>query len=452
MNWFWVAFEVMINFVESAFTVYLANGLFRKSKGYPPSRWIMAGMIAVGTAWATLYLFFDIDVIPDVLPCIAILFFYSVFFLKASWYSALLWALINEVILGVLAYAIPTALSMLLHQPFQMFYEQEDVRILFTILCHIIWIVLITCIVKFADRRQPFLFMRKGRMLFLFTPLFSMFLIFLLMQYGAATHTTSISNFLPIATGIGLLIINIGSLYIFNKMTHQAEEVVILQTHRKMEQQQLHHQEELQEVYQNMREFRHDFNNHIHVLQGMLQMKKYEELQLYLERVSKQLATLNEFVNTGNVAVDALLSVQLNMAKSHNITMSIDAALTEWSMMANEHFCVLLGNLFSNAYEACLHIPVAEKRFIKLKLHIKKENFYLFMENSTDGSEKRSGTRWLTTKEEMQGHGLGLISIDNIIEFYGGFCQRRHEQQVFTTSIMLPLTKLTRDNRPFTHM
>lgn len=50
-------------------------------------------------------------------------------------------------------------------------------------------------------------------------------------------------------------------------------------------------------------------------------------------------------------------------------------------------------------------------------------------------TEKISG-RFHTTKG--QGHGFGLVRIDDIVERYGGYLSRNSEDGAFTTEILLP--------------
>ncbi len=54
-----------------------------------------------------------------------------------------------------------------------------------------------------------------------------------------------------------------------------------------------------------------------------------------------------------------------------------------------------------------------------------------------NGSAKRRGLQYLSTKAGL--HGFGLIRIDRIAAKYGGFINRQNEEGVFATEVMLPL-------------
>lgn len=53
---------------------------------------------------------------------------------------------------------------------------------------------------------------------------------------------------------------------------------------------------------------------------------------------------------------------------------------------------------------------------------------------------KRSGGRFLTHKQGM--HGFGLIRIDQTVKKYGGYINRKQEEGVFVTEILLPQSEI----------
>ena len=50
---------------------------------------------------------------------------------------------------------------------------------------------------------------------------------------------------------------------------------------------------------------------------------------------------------------------------------------------------------------------------------------------------KTNGKRYFSTKGE--GRGLGLIRIDDTVNRYNGYINRKHEEGVFATEIVLPI-------------
>lgn len=67
-----------------------------------------------------------------------------------------------------------------------------------------------------------------------------------------------------------------------------------------------------------------------------------------------------------------------------------------------------------------------------------KENLYIYVMNSSDGSYRRRAGGYLSTKES-RGHGYGLQRIDRVVKKYRGYRNRQDEGNVFATEILLPL-------------
>ena len=64
-----------------------------------------------------------------------------------------------------------------------------------------------------------------------------------------------------------------------------------------------------------------------------------------------------------------------------------------------------------------------------------KSQLYISVINSSAGSPRKRGERYLSTKGE--GRGLGLMRIDGIVKKAGGTVNRKTEQGVFATEILV---------------
>jgi len=68
---------------------------------------------------------------------------------------------------------------------------------------------------------------------------------------------------------------------------------------------------------------------------------------------------------------------------------------------------------------------------------MKNTQLYMSFTNFTaTKKQKKISGRFHTTKG--QGHGFGLVRIDDIVERYGGYLSRNSEDGAFTTEILLP--------------
>lgn len=197
------------------------------------------------------------------------------------------------------------------------------------------------------------------------------------------------------------------------------------------------HYTEVETMYRKMRGWRHDYHNHIQALKAHMELDRYDEAKQYLDMLNDDLTTVDTVIKTGNVMVDAILNSKLTMIKEKGIHVDATAIVPQDVPFSGIDLSVLIGNLLDNAMEACMQIKNKDESFIRIYIDIVKKQLYISVANSMNGSAKRRGLQYLSTKSGL--HGFGLIRIDRIASKYGGFINRQNEEGVFATEVMLPL-------------
>lgn len=198
------------------------------------------------------------------------------------------------------------------------------------------------------------------------------------------------------------------------------------------------HCEEVQNIYQTMRGWRHDYHNHIQTLLAL--SGDEEKTREYLLNLNDDLTRVDTVIKTGNVMVDAILNSKLSLIRTKEIRVNARAVVPPELQISETDLCVVIGNLLDNAAESCLKQPEDEIRFIRIFIGILKGQLYISVSNSSSGALKKSGKTYLSTKRTA-GHGFGLMQVDRIVEKYGGYINRQDEEGVFATEIMLPLSR-----------
>lgn len=197
------------------------------------------------------------------------------------------------------------------------------------------------------------------------------------------------------------------------------------------------HYSEVDNMYRKMRGWRHDYRNHIQTMKVLAAEGDLDALKKYLDKLDEDLNTVDVVVKTGNKMTDAILNSKISLAKSKGINVIADAKVPVELKMSDIDLCIVIGNLFDNAIEASLALA-EEERLIRLYMDIKNTQLYMCLTNFTSVKKlKKQGGRYVTTKGE--GHGFGLVRVDDIIERYGGYISRNSEDGAFTTEIMLPV-------------
>lgn len=196
------------------------------------------------------------------------------------------------------------------------------------------------------------------------------------------------------------------------------------------------HYREVENMYRQIRGWRHDYRNHIQVMKALASKGDLAGIQAYLDELDTDLNTVDTVIKTGNAMADAILNSKISLAKSRRIPVQADAHIPVKLRMSELDLCVILGNLFDNAIEASLALP-EDQRLIRVYMDMKGTQLYISFTNFTAAKKQRKlGQRFATTKGE--GHGFGLVRIDNIIDRLDGYLTRNSEDGAFTTEILIP--------------
>lgn len=193
--------------------------------------------------------------------------------------------------------------------------------------------------------------------------------------------------------------------------------------------------DEVQNIYQTMRAWRHDYHNHIQSIKAMLAMQKFAELDKYLDTLESDLDSIDIAIRTGNVGLDAILSSKVSIARKNNIQVDCTAKVPLALKITDVHLCAIVGNLLDNAIEACEKLE--GNRFIRIYIGLFKQQLYISVSNSTCEKRRRRLSELVTSK--LGEHGFGLRRIDRIAAQYDGYVNRKNEPGIFATEVMLPL-------------
>ena len=196
------------------------------------------------------------------------------------------------------------------------------------------------------------------------------------------------------------------------------------------------HYREVENMYRQIRGWRHDYRNHIQTMKALAANGDMDGIKGYLDELDTDLNTVDTVVKTGNAMADAILNSKVSLARSKNIAVHVDAHIPVKLKMSELDLCCIIGNLFDNAIEASLALP-EEQRRIRVYMDMKNTQLYISFTNFTAGKkQEKVGGLFHSTKGE--GHGFGLVRIDNIIQRLDGYLSRNSEDGAFTTEILIP--------------
>lgn len=106
------------------------------------------------------------------------------------------------------------------------------------------------------------------------------------------------------------------------------------------------HYAEVENMYRQMRGWRHDYRNHIQTMKAYAASGNYEAIRNYLDLLDTDLSTVDTVIKTGNPMTDAILNSKISLANSKSIRVTADAHIPVRLAISEIDLCCIIGNLF----------------------------------------------------------------------------------------------------------
>jgi hypothetical protein len=314
---------------------------------------------------------------------------------------------------------------------------QDTSRLLAIIFIKMIQIVLFYILAK---KQKAFLQLKRRPIAVLSVIVIVDFIsLVVIRKYIETPNLTIEQNNLLIALAIGALLIMIGIFFIFELFIR--EEMTNVDLAVKLQRLELESKflNEIDVMYSDMRAWRHDYNNNLTALRAIVEHGEKEDVLHFIDNIASESSRNNVTLQTGNLALDAIVSSKLWLAHSLHIDVTIQAVYPENNRISDTDLCAIAGNLLDNAIEACeCMMDIGVKKFINFVLLVKSKNLFISISNSYSHEIKREGEHYLTTKKTHL-HGIGISHVDSIVKKYDGHVLRSYNSGIFDTQVMLPL-------------
>ena len=187
------------------------------------------------------------------------------------------------------------------------------------------------------------------------------------------------------------------------------------------------------------RRARHDFRQHLRVIQDCVKRGDLEDLKSYLAENEKQFPSHSDHIYCNSYAVNAILAFYADKAENHNIRLDVKIQMSDTPVIPETEFCVLLGNLLENALDACqTGHPESEtsQPFIRVcAIQTGTSTLSITVDNTSVFKPTWINEKLVSTK--AAGSGIGTESIRMIAEQYRGDARFEWKDGVFYASVML---------------
>lgn len=187
------------------------------------------------------------------------------------------------------------------------------------------------------------------------------------------------------------------------------------------------------------RRARHDFRQHLRVIQDCVKRGDLEDLKSYLAEYEKQFPSHSDHIYCNSYAVNAILAFYADKAENHNIRLDVKIQMSDTPVIPETEFCVLLGNLLENALDACQtgrSESETSQPFIRVcAIQTGTSTLSITVDNTSVFKPTWINEKLVSTK--AAGSGIGTESIRMIAEQYHGDARFEWKDGVFYASVML---------------
>lgn len=238
-------------------------------------------------------------------------------------------------------------------------------------------------------------------------------------------------NILAVCASICMTLSTIITLYIYEKQGRQDYEMKLDEQNKQYLKIKLNHLEDLLVHQEETKRLRHDMKNQLIALKGYLRKGQMTDGIAHIDALTNLLSNSEVSIDTGNIALDAIISTKKVLAESKGISVESTIQIPEGLMLDSVDICVIFGNAFDNALEACDRCKNEHKK-ISVFLVQNGAKLLCRISNTIDVGEEVTLD---TIKDDKANHGFGLINIRAALEKYNSDPILEVEQGVFQSEI-----------------
>ena len=254
---------------------------------------------------------------------------------------------------------------------------------------------------------------------------------------GDTEYLTTVYNVIWAVSTAGIMIA--AGYFVFKIFTLSYRQNQII---KQMDQQQKHYEQTLKND-EKLREFRHDYKNHMMVVTALLNSGRTEEAADYLEKVKAVSGTAGRQFNTGSFIADAVLNNKNPLAEEFAIHIGFAGRIPSEGI-ENSDLCTVFANLVDNAIEGTKRYN--GNRYINIESNVRNGMMALSVYNPVNEKVNIKNNRIKTTKSDARNHGIGLKNVERVAEKYHGHLLLSCDEKEFGADVSLKLDNSGEEN------
>ena len=236
-----------------------------------------------------------------------------------------------------------------------------------------------------------------------------------------------------------LLLINVLIFYIYHYTQQKNKEFTEIQLLLQKENDMSEYYKTLFDQNENQQILIHDIRNHLLSINKLNEQNKREEINRYLDSLLKSSALQKSVHVSDNELLNSLLCHYMKVAQNKNISLKVDARKKLLQNMDYADLTSLFCNLLDNAIEACTDVPDS---YIEISITSKQKTNITLINIINTCRTRPDFNKYghpISRKKNKWKHGLGLKSVNRIVNKYDGDMKMYFDEEklTFHTIIML---------------
>ena len=439
MDLFWMIFELVVNLFQSAIVLQTIRAILKDKRAGKKANLAYILFVAI--------LFLELSFVNFIVPfegigiiiSILIIYIYSLINLKGTFMQKMFWSIFVMLLIMGITIVVLSIEGCIIGKGYLNLVIQKDLyRFVGVVIIQIVLFYLTRFMIKRTKKDSTYSLKWNEWFVLLIIPVISIFTMSFvsLIIINIEDQLSPMQHIFSILSILGILMTNslVYVLYVNMQKDHAKQlEYSILQQAFKSQEKSV---EETKILYQSVRSIRHDLKQHFQVALTMLHSGKINEAVDYMEKYNDTvLDGISNKVFCDNDVVNYIINSKSNICSDRHIKIYIYIA-NEIPEFSDLDLCVLLGNALDNAIEG---VSGEGSNEIYLELRNVDNFFMISVKNTIINSVLEDNPNLISTKNEKEVHGLGILSMKEVVQKYNGSIEFYESDNKFCCDMLLDI-------------
>lgn len=439
MDLFWMIFELVVNLFQSAIVLQTIRAILKDKRAGKKANLAYILFVAI--------LFLELSFVNFIVPfegigiiiSILIIYIYSLINLKGTFMQKMFWSIFVMLLIMGITIVVLSIEGCIIGKGYLNLVIQKDLyRFVGVVIIQIVLFYLTRFMIKRTKKDSTYSLKWNEWFVLLIIPVISIFTMSFvsLIIINIEDQLSPMQHIFSILSILGILMTNslVYVLYVNMQKDHAKQlEYSILQQAFKSQEKSV---EETKILYQSVRSIRHDLKQHFQVALTMLHSGKINEAVDYMEKYNDTvLDGISNKVFCDNDVVNYIINSKSKICSDRHIKIYIYIA-NEIPEFSDLDLCVLLGNALDNAIEG---VSGEDSNEIYLELRNVDNFFMISVKNTIINSVLEDNPNLISTKNEKEVHGLGILSMKEVVQKYNGSIEFYESDNKFCCDMLLDI-------------